>query len=196
MKPQILSVHNPEGVPHAYLIDASSAISLYEDGIERLSYDAAIDLRHCKAGEIAIATPDEKGKSRIIAPWPAVLCIRRPDKMNHKKAGVGLEARNLELRAAVVLLRLAKSIQNVQVPRNGSKKWSFGKPIQRTNDPDILAGATVEKIIAAWKWSHWQRNSMTGAQQHADMKAVGFRGDIGAFYEMMASIGLSVTKSR
>ena len=196
MKPQILSIHNPDGVPHAYLVDASSAIPLYEDGVERLSYDATVDLRHCMAGEIAIALPDENGVSRILAPWPAVLCIRKPEKMNPKKAGVGLEARHLDLRAAVVLLRLAKSMQNVQVPRNGSKKWSFGKPIQRTNDPDILAGATVEKIIAAWKWSYWQRNGMSGAQQHAAMKAVGFRGDIGAFYEMMEAIGLSVTKQR
>jgi hypothetical protein len=190
MKPQILSVYTPEGKPHAFLVDADSVFIKTEDGKQRTHYATAIDLRECTTAEIALAQPDEKGSMRILAPHACVLAIRKSMKT------VGLASRHLDPKAAEVMLRLAASAQNVQVPFNGSMTWTFGEPIRRTKDSDVMANTTPEKLIAAWKWSHWQRHGMSGAQQHADMRSIGYSGSIGAFYEMMETIGLSVTKAR
>jgi hypothetical protein len=161
-----------------------------EDGRTRIHYFAAVDLRSCMAGQVELTTPDENGSMRIVAPMPIVLSLRKRMKP------IGLEARGLNLEAAVVMLKLSASAQNVQASFSGSMTWTFGEPIKRTKDSEVMANATPAKLIAAWKWSHWQRHGVSGAQQHADMQQIGYRGDIGAFYEMMEAIGLSVTKAR
>lgn len=190
MKPILLSTHTPEGKPHAFLVDEDSVFIKPEAGKQRLHYATAIDLRECMAGQLALSQPDENGTMRILAPNPCVLVMRGSMKK------IGFEARHLEPKAAEVMLRLAAAAQNIQVPFNGSMTWTFGESIQRTDDPSIMAGATIQKLIAAWKWSHWQRHSFTRAQRLVDMRRIGYRGTAGALRDMMSNIGLVATKRK
>lgn len=190
MKPQILFTTAPEGTNHGFLVDQHSAIVRMEDGKERTHYLTAIDLRACKAGQVELMEPDENGVMQIIAPAPCVLAVRK------KMKDASIEARGLDHRAAVVMLRLAASAQNVQVPFNGSMTWTFGEPVQRTDDPSIMAGATIQKLIAAWHWSAWQAKRKTGAQRLADMQRLGYRGTAGALRDMMSDLGLVATRSK
>lgn len=191
MKPQLLSVHTNEGKPHAFLVDIDSVSTRIEDGKERGHYLVAVDLRGCMAGQVELTKPDEKGVMHILAPNPCVLAVR---KKGIKE--IGMEARGLDVRAAVMMLKLAASLQNIQAPFNGSMTWSFGEPVERSSDPAIMAGATIEKIIAAWKWSFWQRERLDGQQRLADMKRIGYRRTPKALRDMMSDLGLVATKKR
>jgi hypothetical protein len=64
----------------------------------------------------------------------------------------------------------------------------------RSNDPEILTGATIAKMLAAWNWSAWKRNKTSGEKQHADMVAIGYRGTPDNLRQLLSDLGLVATK--
>jgi len=188
MRPQLKAIVQSDGMHQAYLIDADSPFVRVVDGKERTLYATAITLGLCHAGQIELAQPDAQGSRNIISPMPCVLQVNRVMK------DLPLAARGIDKRAAVVLLRLTASVQNVDAPCNGSQKWSFGNPVMRSNDPDILTGATIEKMLAAWNWSAWKKSKTSGEKQHADMVAIGYRGTPENLRQLLSDLGLVATK--
>lgn len=187
MIPQLKAVLQSDGRHRAYLVDADMAFARVVDGKNRVFYASAISLGLCRAGQIELAQPDAQGRCNILSPMPCVLQVKRVIKLP-------LAARGIDERAAVVMLRLAASAQNIEAPFNGSQKWSFGNAVMRSNDPDILTGATIEKLLAAWNWSAWQRNKTSGERQHADMVAIGYRGTPENLRQLLSDLGLVATK--
>ena len=188
MIPQLKAVLQSDGRHRAYLVDADMAFARVVDGKKRVFYASAISLGLCKAGQIELAQPDAHGSRNILSPMPCVLQVNRVMK------DLQLAARGINKRAAVVMLRLAASVQNIDAPFNGSQKWSFGNPVIRSNDPDILTGATIEKLLVAWNWSAWKKNKTSGEKQHADMVAIGYRGTPENLRQLLSDLGLVATK--
>ena len=151
MRPQLKTTLQSDGTHRAYLVDADSVFVRIYDGKQRTHFATAITIGSCRVGQIELAQPDERGSMNIVSPMPCVFVVIGEMK------DVDLAARGINRRAAVVMLRLAASVQNIQVEFNGSQKMSFGKTVMRSNDPDILTGATIEKMLAAWNWSAWQK---------------------------------------
>jgi hypothetical protein len=188
MRPQIKAVLQSDGRHLAYLVDADSVFVRNYDGQQRTHYATAISLGPCRAGQIELAQPDAQGRCNIISPMPRVFAVLAEIK------DLSLAARGIDKRAAVVMLGLAASVQNIEVKFNGSQKISFGNPVMRSSDPDILTGATIEKMLAAWNWSAWKRNKTSGEKQHADMVAIGYRGTPENLRQLLSDLGLVATK--
>lgn len=190
MRPQLKAVLQADGTHRAYLVDADSIFVRVVDSNQRTHYATAISLGLCHAGQIELAQPDAQGSRNIVSPMPCVLQVNRVMK------DLQLAARGIDERGAVVMLRLAASVQNIDAPFNGSQKWSFGNPVIRSNDPDILTGATIEKLLAAWNWSAWKKNKTSGVKQHADMVAIGYRGTPENLRQLLSDLGLVATKKQ
>jgi hypothetical protein len=207
MKPQILFQHDKDGVSQGYLVDMHSIFYRpdphgYSKGKFTESF-VAIELQELKAGDV---TWNTKGTARIsdgmlcvesqtlVAPFPRVLAVI---KTNGMKIASSLQARNINPKAAEVLLKMAASYLNVQLPMDGSKKWSFGEPKlrNRENDPDVIPWNTY-RFLAAWKWSHWRLTGMNGAQRLADMQSVGYCGTANALRDMLSDMELVATKRK
>ena len=188
MRPQLKTTLQSDGTHRAYLVDADSVFVRIYDGKQRTHFATAITIGSCRVGQIELAQPDERGSMNIVSPMPCVFVVIGEMK------DVDLAARGINRRAAVVMLRLAASVQNIQVEFNGSQKMSFGKTVMRSNDPDILTGATIEKMLAAWNWSAWQKNKTSGERQHTDMVAIGYRGTPENLRQLLSDLGLVATK--
>jgi hypothetical protein len=192
VKAQLLAVEQADGTFCAYLVDEHSVFvsPLDGTGVDSLHYATAITLLGCSPGELFIDSPDENGSAQILAPRPNVLSIVDRNKM--KK--IGLAARGIHPLAAEVLLRLAASLQNVQVPFTGAADWTFGKPIKRNADPNVMAGTTPEKFFCAWLWSRWVKKGTGGVSRLADMKSIGYLGSESGLRNMLSDLGLVSTK--
>lgn len=189
MKPQILSTLTPTGSHTACIVNANSVCVRTEDGKTRLHYMTAVNIGPCHVGQVELSHPDPEGNMRILSPAPCVLAVR-PKGMKT----VDLAARGVDPRAAAVMLGIAAAVQNVQVPFNGELTWTFGEPITRSSSQAIIPAPTIEKLIAVWKWSFWEKNGMSGSSRHEDMTRLGYRGTAANLRNMMSKLGLVSTK--
>ncbi|MEI6674494.1 MAG: hypothetical protein WCO57_04885 [Verrucomicrobiota bacterium] len=83
-----------------------------------------------------------------------------------------------------MLLELAAACNNLHFT-NKKEPWDFHAPEDGFAQPwDEL------KFLAAWRWSYWKRERLTGAQRHTDMQALGYPGTADALRQMLKRMGL------
>ncbi len=184
MKPKLFIYESKRG-SEATLVDEDSAF-LFEDeeGITRTHYNAAVDIGLIRSGEIII-TKDENDRTVLEYPRPCVL------KQNKEMKKADTLARGIVPKAAVVLLNLAKSANNVKI--NYAKQTCImDYPAVR----HVEKGWHSWKFIAAWNWSAWESHKMNGESRHNIMKNLGYQKSQGTMRKMMADLGLVTRRSR
>jgi hypothetical protein len=192
MKPAIIYTGGDRS--EAHLVDLHSArMTTRPDEKTATHFPAAVFIADLCAGELHTEIDLEERtpgtvtveRFRLLAPRPCVYAITR------KHADLGLGNRNLDERAAVALLQLARAA-NAMNEDTGRETWSFGEPVER--------GGKVNwdqwRFIAAWSWSHWQRHKIPGALQWEEMKRHGYPYSPGTLRKMLADIGLVTTRGK
>lgn len=179
----------------AYLVDLHSArMTTRPDGKTNAThFPAAVFIADLNAGELHTEIHLEEmtpgavtvEKVRLLAPRPCVYAITR------KHADLGLGNRNLDERAAVALLQLARAA-NAMNEDTGRETWSFGDPVERGGKTNW----DQWRFIAAWSWSHWQRHKIPGALQWEGMRRHGYPHSPGTLRKMLADIGLVTTRGK
>jgi len=179
VKPCLYSIGIKDGENHAALVDLHSVFSFKDEGGRtRTHFGAAINIHRFRVGDFSL--DDSK---TIVYPVPCVWQLHKEMKI------VGLEARGIRPDAAVVLLKLAASANNLTI-QPGRKVLEFGAPLER----DAEINWCQWKFIAAWMWSSWRRDGEKSATQYQHMKALGYPKTHAAFRQMMGRIGFVTAK--
>lgn len=182
MNPAI--IFHPTERHRAHLIDkdAVAALPLRDSGDRHLHYLTAVSIQDLDAGEFRadilqsgeIITDKCQPEPGIIGLWisnmatprPAVYVPLTPQKHIEETPG----HRGIDMRAAVVLLKLAESFNNIQTER--ARTWKFrSAAIENEEIP-----WDEWRFITAWLWSGWDRRAKkpTLAQRFEELKALGY----------------------
>lgn len=181
MNPAIYEVTTTGG-RIAWLVDEHSAFIANDDnGRPRQHFAAAIELGDSKAGELRSITHPETGIRTVHAPRFCVVAL-----MKSKVQKNSLESRGFDMKAAEVLLELVAAHNDVTF-RPASKSFEFSTPAEK----GVAQPWDELKFLAAWRWSYWQREKLTGAQRHADMVALGCTMSAGSLRQMLSRMGLA-----
>jgi hypothetical protein len=183
MKPTLYIYQSKLG-SEATLVDEDSAF-LFEDeqGKTQIHYATAIDIGRIKAGLLVIKN---NGNDRTVLEYPRPCVLEKHKDM--KKADP--LARGIAPKAAVLLLNIANSANNVKI-KCAKKTWDMDYPAIL----DVEVGWDAWKFIAAWKWSSWESRKVSGAYRHQVMKDLGYPKSYATMRKMMADLGL-VTRRR
>jgi hypothetical protein len=181
MKPIIFEYYE-DGERCAILADAHSPfMAAHRDtGKPTVHHPGAVDLGPCKGGVLRI-TPEGK----LLNPRPCVFAMTgKPDE--NGLAWVGLDER-----AAVALLKLAGAGLGTSLDC-ASREWANHGPRER----GVEIGWIGWKWVAAWRFSWWTKNRMSGAARHAELVSFGYPHSPGALRKMLADLGLVTTMGR
>jgi hypothetical protein len=185
MKPAIYEVTTPQG-RMAWLVDElSSGIANDENGKPRQHFAAAIELGVLRAGELKANIDPATGVRIIHGPRCCVVALVKTKVEN------SIQSRGFDPKAAEVLLELSAAHNDVTF-RPARMSFEFSTPAEK----GVSQPWDEVKFLAAWRWSYWQRESLTGAQRHADMVALGYTGTEGALRQMLKRMGLAKPQSR
>ena len=172
-----------DGKRHSWLVDSDAAFMAPIDGVQCRHYAAAIELGELEAGHLREFIAPESGKRVIFGPR-CCLFVVQVLKPKAKPNRLLPESRGFDPQAATVLLDLAAACNNLR-PAYGVKRWEFCPPADGFAQPwDEL------KFLAAWRWSYWKRERLTGVQRHSDMQKLGYPGTADALRKMLARMGL------
>lgn len=192
MRPSIIYIDGDRS--EAHLVDLDSVrITTRPDGKTAKHFPAAVFIADLTAGQLHTKidlierNPGavEVEKNQVLAPRPCVYAITQ------KPAELGLGNRNLDERAAVVLLQLARSA-NGMIEDTGRETWSFGGPVER----DGKLNWDKWRFIAAWTWSHWERHKIPRTLRWEEMKRHGYPYNPGTLRKMLSDIGLVTTRKK
>jgi len=182
MKPEIYE-ETRVGKRHAFLVDSDTAFLAPHKGVTSRHYAAAIELGELESGHLREFIDPETGVRTIFGPTCCLMAVR-VFKDRPKPTGNPVESRGFDPQAAAVLLDLAAACNNLR-PAYGVKRWEFCPPADGFAQPwDEL------KFLAAWRWSYWKRERLTGAQRHSDMQKLGYAGTADALRQMLKRMGL------
>lgn len=192
MKPAI--IFHPDEPHRAHLIDKDAVfpLPLRGSGERRLHYATAVSIQDLDAGQFRmnlLSNGDLIGDKYtpapdiiamhfdgITTPFPAVYASLTP----HDHVVVPPGHRNIDLRAAMVLLKLAESFNNLRI--EVSRPWGFRPP--------AIEGAEIPwsdwRFITAWLWSGWHRRTKkpTLAERFAEVEALGYDRGLKSFEAM------------
>ena len=178
MKPTLYTYQSKLG-SEATLVDEDSAF-LFQDeqGKTRMHYAAAVDIGRIKAGQLVITN---NGNDRMILEYPRPCVL----KLNKEMKPADPLARGIAPDAAVMLLNLASSANNIEI-KHVKKTWTMEYPAIR----EVEQGWDAWKFIASWKWSSWELRKVHGEYRHRVMKDLGYQNSYSTMRKMMSDLGL------
>jgi len=189
MKPAI--IFHPDEPHRAHLIDkeAPAFLPMGGTGERRTHYQTAIAICGLDAGEFAFdpfqsgsaATKRPRSKE-VIRLWLAGMASPRPAVFIPLRRHVEEvpSHRLIDDRAAIVLLKLAESFNNIKTERN--RTWEFRDP--------AIEGEELPwsewRFITAWLWSEWNARPKkpTLAERFAEVEALGYDRGLKSFEAM------------
>lgn len=180
MKPAIYEVKTKAG-RMAWLVDEHSTfIANDESGKPRQHFAAAVEISDLQAGELRESPHPKTGKRTIFGPRCCALMMVKQKTENL------IKSRGFDQQAAEVLLELAAARNNLSA-NFASKTWEFSTPAER----GVPQSWDDSKFLAAWRWSFWQCEKLTGSQRHADMVALGYPYSASTLRKMLSKMGLA-----
>lgn len=183
MKP-LLYTHETKQGNEATLVDLDSIYFVKdESGKERAHFATAVEIGRISSGPIVIDT--DKAPNVLLYPRPCVFELKK----NMKE--LPPIARGINLKAAEVLLDLARSANNITL-QFAKQEWTFGVPVKR----GVKHGWDGWKFIAAWKWSSWEARNIKGDYRHRVMKDLGYPKSYATMRKMMADLGLVTRRNQ
>lgn len=192
MNPAI--IFHPDERDRAHLIDkdAVAALPMRSTGERQLHYLTAVSLQDLDAGEFRIdvlsdgkiimpkGPPDPETislwRSNMATPRPAVYVPFTPRQHVEESPW----HRRIEHQAAVVLLKLAESFNNIETER--ARTWKFRRPAIENEDIPW----SDWRFITAWLWSEWNGRAKkpTLTERFAEVEALGYDRGLKSFEAM------------
>jgi len=190
MKP-VLFEETRNGIRLAHLVDADSVFIEIHNGKQCRFYRTAINIFDLKAGHLRYLPAQEEGE-QVLSTYPKLCCLALIDttrvRGTAKGASIPVENREFAPEAARALLSLASKGNAIAKHSAG---WDFKKPTKA--DKKNAAVGQSWKLLAAWRYSLWEKLEATGEERHADMERLGYSGNAGTLRTMVSRLGL-VTK--
>ncbi len=190
MKPAI--IFHPDEPHRAHLIDkdAVAALPMNGTGERRIHYQTAISIYDLDAGQFCLDIMQkglsDAGKEEATRPivnlWLSGMAGPRPAVFVPltKHIEERPSHRSIEDKAAVVLLKLAESFNNIQTER--ARTWKFRDP--------AIEGEELPwsewRFITAWLWSEWNARPKkpTLAERFSEVEALGYDRGLKSFEAM------------
>ena len=199
MKPAIFEAHTTAGRA-AYLVDEDTAALAPFNGVTSKHFLAAIEMPIAapdpkkayseEAGKLRFFKHDETECRTIFGPRCCVLAVAILTPGSKEKRNT-LEAYGFDPKAAEVLLSLAAVSNRSHVDHAVGGRIVFTGPVEK----GVPQPWDDSKFLAAWRWSYWKREKLTGAAQHADMVALGYPYSAAALRKMLSKMGLAKPQS-
>lgn len=187
-------IFHPDERNRAHLIDkdALALLPMNGTGERRMHYQTAISLYDLDAGQFCLdimqkGYSDSKRESAtrpIVNLWLSGMAGPRPAVFIPLTPKQHIEEvpshRLIDRRAAIVLLKLAESFNNIQTER--ARTWKFREP--------AIEGEEIPwsewRFITAWLWSAWNRRTKkpTLAERFAEVEALGYDRGLKSFEAM------------
>jgi hypothetical protein len=186
-------IFHPDERNRAHLIDKDAVIPLPLNGTGKrlLHYPTCIAIDSLDGGEFSLERFNEESavtkappSKAIIGLWLAGMALPRPSVYVPLTPREHIEEtsghRLIEPRAAVVLLKLAQSFNNVEIRQVST--WKF--------KPAAVEGEEIPwsdwRFLTAWLWSEWNRRAKkpTLAERFAEVEALGYDRGLKSFETM------------